>query len=169
MVEVAMVRAVVLRLVAAVVTVLVALSACSSAGRHDQRSVTVSETRGHDGIEVAVSKELASDLLQGVIGSELSCDADIDAEFEGLLRDLDRRGRGARATLVDGDDTIVARRRARTLELDVRSPGGGLEVGMPWAVAECLLGRTTTLRGDLGDIRVKLEGADGGSFHIRVD
>ena len=112
---------------------------------------------------------LASDLLRGVIGSELSCDADLDPDFEGLLRDLDRRGRGARATLVDGDGTLTARRRARTLELDARSPDGGLEIVMPWAVAECLLGRTTTLQGDLGDIRVKLEGADGGTFQIRVD
>ena len=167
--EVPMVRPVVLRIVVAVATALVALSACSSAGRHDQRSVTVSETRGHDGIEVAVSKELAGDLLQGVVGSELSCDADLDPDFEGLLRELDRRGRGARATLVDGDDTIVARRRARTLELDVRGTDGGLEVIMPWAVAECLLGRTTALKGGLDDVRVTLRGADGGSFEIHVD
>jgi hypothetical protein len=169
MLEVPMVRPVVLRSVAAALAVPAALSACSSAGRHVQRSVTVSETRNQDGLEVAVSRHLARDLLQGVVGSELSCHADLDPDLEGLLRDLERRGRGARATLVDGDDTMVARRRARTIEFEVRGTDGSVEIVMPWAVAECLLGRTTTFQGDLDDVRVTLRGADGGSFVLRVD
>jgi hypothetical protein len=167
--EVPMIRRSPWRSAVPAVLVMASLAGCSSASRHDQRSLSVAETTGHDGIEMAISAGLAEDLLQRVIGSELSCRARLDPDFEGMLRDLDRRGRGARATLIDDDDTIVARRRARTLELEVRSPDGGLEVVMPWAVAECLLGRTTTLQGDLGDIRVELEGADGGSFQIRVD
>jgi len=140
----------------------VALIGCSSTTPSAQKSLTVSESKDGHGVVVAVSD---------AFGSELSCDGELDPEFEGMLRSLDRQGRSARATIRDEDSVVTARRRGRSVEFDVRSLAGGgeIQVVMPWAAAECLLGETTTLGKELTNVRVTIEGEGGGSFELRVD
>ncbi len=136
------------------------------------KSVSISLSSGGDQLVVAMSEALARAFLQGVVGADLKCGADVDDEFAAMLRELDRGGRGSRASIRDEDGVITARRSGRSLKMEIRdSDGGGrLEVKMPWAVAECLLdGSATLTEKDAGSIRVKLVGSGGGSFEFKVD
>jgi hypothetical protein len=119
-----------------------------------------------------MSEALARSLLEGMVGADLKCGSDIDGDFAAMLHKLDRGGRGSRATIRDDDGVITARRSGNSLkiELDDADGGGGLRVKMPWAVAECLLDGSATLRAeDVASISVKLVGEDGGSFEFKVD
>jgi hypothetical protein len=120
---------------------------------------------------VAVSESLARSVLGGIVGADLECGADLDSDFAAMLRELDRGGWGSRATIRDEDGVITARRSGRSLKVDFDdTDGGGLEIKMPWAVAECLLdGSATLTEKDAGSIRVKLVGSEGGSFEFKVD
>jgi hypothetical protein len=152
-----------------VLTVLIA--GCSSTSPQT-KSLTLAEADDGRGVVVAISAALARDLLESAIGSDFDCEGEVDREFGSMLRTLDRRGPGSQATLTDEETTVVARRRNRTLKLEIRdrSDGSEIEAVMPWAVAECLMGRTTTLEeGAVGDVRVKIKGKGGGSFEFRID
>lgn len=143
-----------------------------SASKSNTKSVSISETRDGDGFVVAMSEALARSLLEGMVGADLKCGTDLDSEFSAMLRKLDRGGRGSRATIRDEDGVITARRSGRSLKIDFEDADGdgGLRVKMPWAVAECLLDGSATLRSrDADSIRVKLIGPDGGSFEFKID
>ena len=143
-----------------------------AASKKETKSVSISETKDGNGLVVAMSEALARSLLEGMVGADLKCGSDIDGDFAAMLHKLDRGGRGSRATIRDDDGVITARRSGNSLkiELDDADGGGGLRVKMPWAVAECLLDGSATLSAkDAGSIRVKLVGADGGSFEFKVD
>lgn len=136
------------------------------------KSVSISEGKDGNGLVVAVSEALARSLLEGVVGADLNCGADMDADFEAVLHKLDRGGRGSRATIRDENGVLTARRSGRSLKLDFDDAdgSGGLEVKMPWAVAECLLDGSATLSAkDAGSIKVKITGSEGGSFEFKVD
>jgi hypothetical protein len=161
---------------AAGLTMLVAAVACfpiGSEGRDkDVKTVTISAAGDDGDMSVTVSRALARSLLEGVVGSELECGADLDGDFAALLRELDRRGRGSRATLRDGDGTLKAHRSGSSLKMRFEDAGGGggLKVKMPWKVAECLLDGSATLAAkDAGSIKIELTGSDGGSFSFEVD
>lgn len=159
------------------ITVLVlalASPAVLAGGRNPKniKAVSISLDGDADDLVIAVSEALARSLLEGVVGADLKCGADVDDDFSAMLRELDRGGRGSRAKLHDGDGMITARRSGRSLKMDIRDADGGgrLEVKMPWAVAECLLDGSATMTGkNTGSIRVRLVGADGGSFEFRVE
>jgi len=159
----------------AIVLVLTAIATpvlgCSSTSKQESKSLTISETKGGDGMVVTMSEALAHSLLEGVVGAGLQCGADIDSDFAAMLRELDRGGRGSRATIRDEDGVITARRSGRSLKMDFDdADGGGLEIKMPWAVAECLLdGSATLTEKDAGSIKVKVIGSEGGSFEFKVD
>ena len=144
---------------------------CSTASKKESKSVSISETKNGEGLVVAVSESLARSVLEGIVGADLECGSDLDSDFAAMLRELDRGGRGSRATIRDEDGVITARRSGRSLKVDFDdTDGGGLEIKMPWAVAECLLdGSATLTEKDAGSIRVKLVGSEGGSFEFRVD
>ena len=145
---------------------------CSTTSKKDSKSLSISESKNGDGLVVAMSEALARSLLEGVVGAELECGADIDSDFAAMLRELDRGGRGSRATIRDEDGVITARRSGSSLKIsfDDADDGGRLEIKMPWAVAECLLdGSATLTEKDAGSIRVKLVGSEGGSFEFKVD
>jgi hypothetical protein len=148
----------------------VAAQSADAAGK--QRTMTISETEDGDGVIVAMSESLARSLLEGVVGADLECGADLDDDFAGLLRELHRGGRGSKATLRDDDSVIRARRTGSSLKMkiDDLDDGARIEVKMPWAVAECLLdGRATLSADDAARIKVKVTGSDGGSFTFAVD
>ena len=166
------------RFCVSMVTVLVLMTtstvviSCSTASKKESKSLSISETKGGDGLVVAMSEALARSLLEGVVGANLECGADLDSDFATMLRELDRGGRGSRATIRDEDGVITARRSGRSLKIDFddADDGGRLEIKMPWAVAECLLdGSATLTEKDAGSIRVKVVGSEGGSFEFKVD
>jgi hypothetical protein len=155
-----------------IIGVIVLLCAtCPTTSLGQEKSVTISESKDGNGIVVAVSKALARQVLESALGSELGCKGDVDGEFENMLASLDRRGRRSSVTREDEDSIIIARRRGKKLKLDIRDRDDSttIEAVMPWAIAECLLGKTTGLDGSAGDVRVKIKGEGGGTFEFRVD
>jgi hypothetical protein len=147
-----------------------AVGGCVS-GSARTRSVTISEARSGHGVQVAVSEALARELLEGAIGSELRCQGEVDEEFGSVLRALDAGGRGSRATLEGDDGVLLARRTRRGLELSLRGRAGGgrIDAVLPWALAECMLGRSVRLDADVAHVRLAIRGEDGGSFDLHVD
>jgi len=144
----------------------------STTSKNDSKSLSISKTKKGDGLVVALSEALARSLLEGVVGADLECGADLDSDFAAVLRELDRGGRGSRATIRDEDGVLTARRSGRSLKLDFDDAdgGGNLQIKMPWAVAECLLdGSAALTEKDAGSIRVKIVGSEGGSFEFKVD
>jgi hypothetical protein len=125
----------------------------------------------HNDITVAVSEEVARGLMDNLIGSDLDCRSDIDGFLETLLVKLDRGGPRSHATVRDGETTLSARRRGGKLDLDISGAGSGrIEATMPWAIAECLLGNTTTIdRTVTSAIRVKVTNPEGRNFSFKLD
>lgn len=125
---------------------------------------------GGDEIRLAVSEEVARGVVEGLLGSSLECGGDIDEGLRELLTALDRGGPRSRATRRDGETTLDARRRGGRLDLELRESGPGkIEASMPWAVAECLLGRTTTVeRAVSSSIKVKVSNPNGRNFSFTV-
>lgn len=123
-----------------------------------------------DGIRLALSEEVARGVVEGLFGSSLECEGDIDDGLRELLSELDRGGPRSRATRRDGETTLDARRRGGRLELEIRGDGPGrIEASMPWAAAECLLGRRTAVdRAVSSTIRVTVDNPDGRDFSFRI-
>jgi hypothetical protein len=147
------------------------LTGCSSTAGRQSKSLTIAETADGRGLELAVSEALARSLFEDVVGGEIACGADIDDDFAGLLRELEREGRSGRAAIRSDDGAVTARRSGSKLEMTVHDADGGgrLEVRMPWTVAECLLDGSATLRSaDADSIRVRIVGGDGGSLTLAV-
>jgi hypothetical protein len=140
--------------------------------KDDDRSLKV-ELEGSSGssLSFTLTPDGEGGFLDAVLNAEGDCDGDLDEEIRDALEALDRGGRRATYRWEDADKTVFARRRGRSLEEDMDDKDGGeLQLVMPWAMAECLLGKGTTLEDALaaGDIDLKIAGEDGGSFKIRL-
>lgn len=122
-------------------------------------------------IRVAVSAEVARGLVEELIGADLDCQGEIDTGMEQLLRKLDQGGPRSRASYRDGETTISARRRGGRLDLDISGTGSGrIEATMPWAVANCLLSKTSTIDKTItSSIKVKVTNEDGRNFSFQLD
>lgn len=124
-----------------------------------------------DEIRVSLSDDVARGLMEELIGADLDCKGDIDGGLEDLLLKLDQNGPRSRASYRDGETTITARRRGGNLDLDISGRGSGsIEATMPWAVAECLLGRTTTIDSAMTSaIKVKVTNPEGRNYSFKLD
>ncbi|MDX2437349.1 MAG: hypothetical protein QNL88_09890 [Acidobacteriota bacterium] len=122
-------------------------------------------------IRVALSEDVARGLMEELIGTDLDCTGDIDGGLETLLQKLDQNGPRSRATYRDGESTITARRRGGKVDLDLSGGGSGsIEATMPWAVAECLLGRTTSIDAAMTSaIKVKVTNPEGRNYSFKLD
>ncbi len=147
------------------------LAAALAAAGDSKNSIKISTDGDGDELLVVVSEVLARSVVEGLVGSELHCEGTDDSQFHDLLQTLDRGGRGARTSLTTDDSVIRARRRSRSVTFDIRDldDDGRVEVVMPWAVAECLLGRTVVIDDSMGKIKVKVKGENGGTFEFKVD
>jgi hypothetical protein len=122
-------------------------------------------------VTVVVSEEVARGLMESLIGSDLNCRSDIDGSLKELLLTLDRSGPRSHATVRDGETTLAAHRRGGKVDLDISGAGSGrIEATMPWAVAQCLLGKTTTIDRTVSSaIRVKVTNPNGRNFSFKLD
>lgn len=143
------------------------VAACASSETKSDLNIAVD----NDEIRVAVSEAVARGVMESLLGDDLECDGDIDSEFKALLIRLDRSGPRSRATYRDGENTIEARRRGGKLDLDISGQGSGrIEATMPWAIAECLLGRSATVEATMtSSIKVKVTNPDGRNFSFKLD
>ena len=143
------------------------IAGCATSEPRSDLNIDVNDTS----ISVAVSESVARGLMENLIGSDLDCRSDIDGNLEGLLEKLDRGGPRSRATVRDGETTLSAHRRGGRLDLDISGAGSGrIEATMPWAVAECLLGNTTTIdHAVTSAIRVKVVNPEGRNFSFKLN
>ena len=154
------------RYLVAAASLVVAFSCASSEPRSDlDLEVDGSEIR------LALSEEVARGAVEGLLGSSLECDGEIDDNLRELLTTLEHGGPGSHATRRDGETTLDARRRGGRLDLELRGSGPGrIQASMPWAFAECLLGRTTTVeRAVSSTIKVKVINPEGRNFSFKIE
>jgi hypothetical protein len=122
-----------------------------------------------DEITVAISEVVARAVMEDLIGADLECDNGADGQFGAFLEKLDRGGPRARASYRDGESTIDGRRRGSKLDLKVSGTGSGkIEATMPWAIAECMLGRSTSIDKSFTSIKVKVINEDGRNFSFKL-
>ncbi|MEJ2188015.1 MAG: hypothetical protein P8Y93_01130 [Acidobacteriota bacterium] len=154
------------RKISAVAALVVALSCASSKKQPD---LVVDNDEGN--LTLAISAATARAVVEELVGGDLDCKADTDGEMTALLHTLDQGGAHARASYRNGETTVEGRRRGGRLDLEIRGSGSGrIEATMPWAVAECLLGRKTAVdKAIRSSIKVKVSNDDGGSFSVRLD
>ena len=121
-------------------------------------------------VRVAISKEAARGMLDGLIGSELKCDGELDGNMKRLLRELDAGGPRVRASFRDGETTVEGRRRGNRLDLVIRGAGPGrIEATMPWAIGRCLLGDTATFdQATASSITVKVSNEKGRDVSFKL-
>lgn len=121
-------------------------------------------------MQLTLSEAWARAAVEGLLGSALECRGDADAGLRELLEELDRGGPRSHATRRDGETTLEARRRGGRLDVEIRgSTSGRIEARMPWAMAECLLGRSTsTDRAITSAIDVKVSNPAGRDFSFRI-
>jgi len=123
-----------------------------------------------DEITVAISKAAAQGLMEGLIGSDLECEEGADGQFRTFLEKLDQAGPRAKASYRDSENTIEGRRRGSKLDLEIRGAGSGkIEATMPWAIAECMLGNSTSIDESFTSIKVKVTNEDGRNFSFRLN
>jgi hypothetical protein len=122
-----------------------------------------------DEITIAISEAVARGLMEDLIGADLECEDGADGEFREFLERLDRGGSRTKASYRDDESTIEGRRRGNKLDLKIRSAGSGkIEATMPWAIAECMLGNSTSIEKTLSSIKVKVTKEDGRNFSFRM-
>ncbi len=150
-----------------ILAALVAVTSCASSEPKSDFSFDVNENQ----IRIALSEDVARGIMEELVGADLDCDGDIDGGLETLLQKLDHDGPRSRASYRNGETTIAARRRGGTLDLDLTGQGSGsIKATMPWAVAECLLGRTTTINASMTSaIKVKVTNPEGRNFSFKLD
>jgi len=124
-----------------------------------------------DEITVAISKAAAQGVMEGLVGSDIECDDGADGQFGAFLAELDQGGPRAKASYRDGESTIDGRRRGSKLDLKIHGAGSGkIEATMPWAIAECMLGRSTSIDESFtSSIKVKVTNEDGRNFSFRLN
>ena len=161
-------RSIVVLIRTGVVVALVTLTAgCASSEPNSDLNIDVDDNE----IRVAVSAEVARGLMEELIGSDLDCQGEIDTGMEKLLQKLDQGGPRSRASYRDGETTIAGRRRGGRLDLEIGGAGSGrIEATMPWAVADCLLGKTTTIdKAVTSSIKVKVTNEDGRNYSFQLN
>ena len=124
--------------------------------------------------EEALSFSIAGDfvgrMIGGLLGKELVCNADLDADTMAMLRHLDRHGEGSRYTLEIEDQVVKARRRKGQLELTIHEDGHKEgAISMPWSIAACMMGDETALQTAKGDGVLQLVVEDEGTLTIRIE
>ncbi len=132
----------------------VLLTACASSKPKEGFEMAITA----DSLSVQMSREMVIGLLEDGLDTTLDCNTELDAELRELLEPLARK-RYATGTIGEGDDRIVARRRGSKLDLTIGDRNAAhIRAKMSWGIAECLLGRNTTLEEALGSgaITVKL-------------
>ena len=123
-----------------------------------------------DEITVAISEAVARGVMDDLIGADLECDGDLDDQLKTFLEKLDEGGPRARASYRDGENTVDGRRRGGKLDLRIRGAGSGkIEATMPWAIAECMLGNSTSIDDAFtSSIKVEVTNEDGRNFSFRL-
>ena len=130
---------------------------------------------GGKGLSVEVSSSFVRQAVESALGASLEHRGTLDPQLSTLLVELERRGPRARATVRRDGDVLRAWRHGSRLRLVVSGDDGGqVEIRMPWAVAEWLLGREATLgealarNGGRPTLEIRFAGKEGGRFEASL-
>jgi hypothetical protein len=160
-----------------ITTLTLGLTACAST-RPDPPDTVSLDIKGSGGtaFKVELSSDLVRDIVESALGSDLTCDGDLDEDMAALLQAIDNGRTWTSAEVRRGDEVLRARRRGTWLRLELGEVNGGaLEVKMPWAVAECLWGQEATLADALrhhrgtAELEVRIKGESGGRFRLALE
>ena len=156
----------ILRLGVLVSTIAFFALACASSQKQSDFELDVDS----DEIRMTLSKEVARGVIEDLVDSDLECEGDVDGQFGKMLEKLDRDGPRARAHYRDGESVVEGQRRGGKLDLEIRGAGSGsIEATMPWAVAECMLGKKTSIDETFTkSIKVRVTNPDGRNFSFRL-
>ena len=130
---------------------------------------------GGNGLSVEVSSSLVRGAVESALGASLERRGTLGPPLSTLLLELEQGGPRARATVRREGDVLRAWRYGSRLRLVVSGDDGGqVEIRMPWAVAEWLLGRDATLQealarnGGRPTLEVRIAGKEGGRFEAAL-
>lgn len=151
-----------------VIVIGLVLTAGCASQKHQQSDFSMDVD--DNGVRIAVSKHAARAIVEDILGGDLQCDGELDDPLRSLLLKLEDKGPRARAAVRNADGTIEGLRRGGTLDLRIRGEGSGrIDVTMPWKLAQCLLGRTTTIDEALASsIRIAAIGDDGKRYTFQL-
>lgn len=138
------------------------------AGKNDRELSVQIEAADGSSISFSIASGFVNGILEGLAGADVDCDVTTDADTRAMLEHLDRRGEGSKYRFRDDEgQRVKASRRRGQLELDIeRSGRKNAHVSLPWAVAECMLGRHV----ELGrEARARLDVEDEGAIRIRIE
>lgn len=147
---------------------LLLLATAVFAGKSDKELSIQMEGDDGSSISFSISSGFVNGILEGLAGVDADCDVTTDADTRAMLEHLDRRGEGSKYRFRNDDgQRIKASRRSGQLELDIVKGGGkNARVSLPWAVAECMLGRRVELS---REARAQLDVEDEGVIRIRIE
>ncbi len=156
--------------------VVVAAGCAATAPEHRSASLTVTNSGG-DSASLEVSGNAVDNVVHALLDRDLGCSGELDSELGRVLATLDRRGRSARATVIGEDGRLEGRRHGNSFDLAfIGSDGGQLELTAPWGVAQCLLGRRTSLsealaghRHPTASFRLRSDSGDQTTVTVRLD
>jgi len=144
-------------------------STAAFAGK-DNKNLELS-IQGADGgdLSFSISADFVDSIFEGLAGAKVDCDVTTDRETLAMLEHLDHRGVGSRYRFeTDDGQTIKARRSKHHLELRVLERGEEpVRVELPWAIAECMMGREGSASLSGGSLSFSAEKE--GGFSISID
>ncbi len=136
-----------------------------------ERDMTIDiENAEGETLSISLSSNMIEGILEGLSESEWSCDdSDLDPDTRAMIEHLDRKGEGSKYRFTnDEGETVKARRRGGQWEMEIEKSGeNDTVVSMPWAMAECMLGRDVPAYRGKQKMEFKIE-KDGG-VRIRIE
>lgn len=153
----------------ALIAVVALLATPSFAGKKDKEITIDIETAEGENISLSISSNLVDGIVKGLAENDMECDTSTDKEMLAMLKHLDRKGPGSKYTFTnDEGEVIKARRTKGQWEMRVIKDGEkDAVISMPWAMAECMLGRDMPAYSGKDEVEFKIE-QDGG-VRIRIE
>jgi hypothetical protein len=149
---------------------LLLLVAPALAGKDGKQMTIDIENAEGESLSITVSSDLVDGIIKGLSEKDMSCDRDdLDPDTEAMLEHLDRKGEGSKYSFTNEEGKLIkARRRKGQWEMRVvESSEKDTLISMPWAIAECMLGRDVPAYSGKDDLQFRIE-QDGG-VNIRIE
>ena len=150
-------------------TAILMLAVPASADKDGQEMSIDIENADGENISITVSSNLVDGIIRGLSESDMSCDRDdLDPETEAMLEHLDRRGEGSKYSFTNEEGKLIKARRPKgQWEMTVVESGEkDTVISMPWAMAECMLGRDVPAYKGKDELEFKIQQEGGVSIRI---
>lgn len=152
----------------ALVVVLILATPVFASGKNHEMTVDLEDAAG-ERLSISISSDIVEGIIQGLSESDIECETTTDKETLAMLQHLDRKGPGSKYSFTNDEGKQVhARRRKGQWEMEIVKEGeNSTIISMPWAMAECMLGRDVAAYRGRDELEFKIE-KDGG-VRIRIE